>query len=405
MKLLFTVTAQELRATWRDKRTLSSSILVPLLVIPLITVGLPLLISHFLAGERQQRQVVGVVGALPPELRTLLTGGQAGESGVTLINVTDPRAAVQSGQVDAVIAAQHVPSSAQQRGAAQLYYKLGNLKAESGAAAKVTAAVSAYNRQLAARELQRFGLPESTLEPLSLRRVDASRPAESRSGALAFLIPLFLLQFILAGATAAATDSTAGERERGTLEALLSTPAPRPVLLAGKLLATTVTALSAAACSLLGLTLSAPLAALLSGGAASRQAAQAAFGGSLQLGAGSLAGLFALVSSAALLLSALLLLLSLFARSVREAQTLSAPLSLLIVLPAALLQFADFWHASPLLYALPLIGSMLSILEMVKGSLSSSHALLSLAGNLLTAALLALLALRFFGREGVVFRQ
>lgn len=405
MSLLWTVTRQELLTTWRDKRTLSSSILVPLLVIPLLTVGLPLLMGSLIGGQKDRQQTVGVVGTLPPELRAELLG--KGGHNVRLLAVTDPKAAVQGGQADAVVVVKApLPTQAGDSAQAELYYKVGNLKAESGAAGKVRDAVESYNRTLVARKLAALGLPESVLTPVKLKVLDASNAAESSSGALAFIIPLFLLQFILAGATAAATDAAAGERERGTFEALLSTPAPRVTLLLGKLAATTLTALSAAAFSVLGLTLSAPLAVLLTpaGQGAAQKATQAAFGGSLQLGAGDFAGLLLVVAASALLISALLLTLSLFARSVREAQTLISPLSLLIVLPATLLQFADFLHASPLLYALPLVGGMLAILDTVKGVLTPAHLALSLAGNLLTAGILTALAVRFFGRESVAFR-
>ncbi len=404
---LWTVTRQELLSTWRDKRTLSSSILVPLLVIPLITVGLPLLMSNLIGGQKDRQQTVGVVGTLPPELRAELLGPTG--HNVRLVQLEHSKAAVQSGQADAVVEVKTpLPTQAGtgQTGQLSLYYKVGNLKAESGAAGKVTAAVERYNRVLVGRKLHSLGLDDSLLTPVKLQKVDASNPAESSSGALAFIIPLFLLQFILAGATAAATDATAGERERSTFEALLATPAPRSTLLLGKLLATTLTALTAAAFSVLGLTLSAPLALLLTpaGQGAAQKATQAAFGGSLQLGLGGLGALLLTAAASALLISALLLTLSLFARSVREAQTLIAPLSLLIVLPATLLQFADFLHTSPLLYTLPLVGGMLSILDTVKGVLTTEHLLLSLSGNVLAAALLGAVAVRLFGREGVAFR-
>ena len=63
---VWTVARQELLATLRDRRTLSSTVLVPLLMIPLFTVGLPLLFGTLFGGQAQTRQTVGVVGSLPP---------------------------------------------------------------------------------------------------------------------------------------------------------------------------------------------------------------------------------------------------------------------------------------------------------------------------------------------------
>ena len=325
-----------------------------------------------------------------------------------LVAVTDATAAVRNGEVDAALRVQSaLPSQAGTSGELQLIYKVGNLKAESGAASKVKSAVSAYNKVLVGKKLAELKLSPALLTPIALSTLDASNAAEAGSGALAFIIPLFLLQFILAGATATATDSTAGERERGTLEALLATPAPRSTLLMGKLLATTLTALIAAGFSVLGLSLSAPIALLVTpaGQSAAQSATQQAFGGSLALGLGGLGAVLITAASAALLISALLLTLSLFARSVKEAQSYIAPLTLLIVLPATLLQFADFLKTGTAIYAAPLVGSMLVILDTVKGALSAPHLLLSLGGNLLAAAVLTLIATRLFGREGVAFKK
>ncbi|AWN22912.1 ABC transporter permease [Deinococcus irradiatisoli] len=408
MANVWTVTQQELRSTLRDRRTLMSTVLVPLLMIPLFTVGLPLLLGTLFGGQAQTRQTVGVVGELPPALKSQLEQDSKSGKGVRLLPVGDPTAAVQQGDVDAALKVQtRLPSEAGNSGTLQLFYKVGNLKAESGAADKVKSAVSAYNDALVGRKLAQLGLTPTLLTPVKLSVVNASNAAEASSGALAFIIPLFLLQFILAGATAAATDSTAGERERGTFEALLATPTPRHTLLLGKLLATTLTALTAAAFSVLGLSLSAPIALLVTpaGQSAAQSATQQAFGGSLVLGAGGLLAVLLTATTAALVISALLLTLSLFARSVREAQTYIAPLTLLIVLPATLLQFADFLRASDALYAAPLVGSMLVVLDTVKGALSWPHLLLSLGGNVLMAALLTLLATRLFGREGVAFKK
>ncbi len=408
MASVWTVARQELLTTLRDRRTLTSTILVPLIMIPLFTVGLPLLFGTLFGGQAQTRQTVGVVGTLPPALRAQLTQDNKEEKGVRLIAVTDPTAAVQNEDVDAALRVQSaLPSQAGTSGALQLIYKVGNLKAESGAASKVKSAVSAYNKALVGKKLAELNLSPALLTPIALSTVDASNAAEASSGALAFIIPLFLLQFILAGATATATDSTAGERERGTLEALLATPAPRSTLLMGKLLATTLTALIAAGFSVLGLSLSAPIALLVTpaGQSTAQSATQQAFGGSLALGLGGLGAVLITAASAALLISAILLTLSLFARSVKEAQTYIAPLTLLIVLPATLLQFADFLKTSAALYAAPLIGSMLVILDIVKGALSGPHLLLSLGGNVLLAAVLTLIASRLFGREGVAFKK
>lgn len=400
------VALKELLSTLRDRRALLSSILLPLLLIPLFTAGLPLLLGRAFSGQSQERQRVGVVGTLPAALTQRLTRDRPGELGVTLVPVSDPRAAVQAGTVEAALkAADTLPTRAgQSTGTVQLYARLGNLKAESGVISKLNSALESYNASLVAAELKARGLPDNVLTPVRVQRLDASKPQEAASGQLAFLVPMFLLQFILAGGMATAVDSTAGEKERGTLEVLLVSPVRRSEVVVGKLLATCVTALLSAAFGLIGLALSGPVSRLFTPAGGASQIT-AGMGGQLSLTLASLLVLVAMALSAALLLSALLISVSIFARSYKEAQTYVTPISLLIVFPAIGLQFADFIGRGAALYAIPVVNAMVVILDIVKGSLNLPFAVMAVAVNLLVTALLVGLAVRSFGREAVIFRN
>lgn len=409
--MVWRVAARDLLATLRDRRALISTILIPLLIIPLFTLGLPLLLGTLVGNQAQARQKVGVVGTLPPELRAALTrdeqgaGGAVTRAGVTLVPVEDPRAAVAAGEVDAAL---RVVSALPERAGGQsvpleLYAKLGNLRAQTGATSKVETVVEAYNRRLTLERLNASGLDAAVLTPVALRSIDASPAQEQRSGQLAFLIPMLMLNFILSGAMATALDATAGEKERGTLESLLVTPVRRGEVVAGKLLATTLTALLTAAFSLLGFLLAGVASATLLGG--ERRQLTQALGGQLTLTPGGALALAAVVLSAALLISAVLIALSIYARSYKEAQTYATPLTLLIVLPAVLLQFSDFLNLGEAIYAVPLFGSMVSILDTVRGSVTAGHTLTAALANLVGAALLGLLARRSFSREEVIFRN
>ena len=408
------VARKELLSTVRDRRALASSILLPLLLIPLFTVGLPLLLTRALSGQGQERQKVGVIGTLPAALRARLNTDSATEVGVLLVPVSDPVKAVQDGTVQAVLkVTEPLPTRAGQRVATvQLYARLGNLKAESGVIGKVRGVLNAYNSALVAEGLKARGVPASFLTPVRVQTIDASRPQEAASGQLAFLVPMFLLQFILAGSMATAIDSTAGEKERGTLEVLLVSPVRRAEVVVGKLLATSAAALTSAGFGLIGLLVSGVVSALLRGGAGnlaggvnSGGLGSGGLGGQLSVTPGGLAVLALMALSAALLLSALLIAVSIFARSYKEAQTYVTPITLLILLPAVALQFSDFIGRGPALYAVPVVNAMVVILDIVKGVLNTEMALLAVGVNLLFTGLLVLLAVRSFGREQVIFRN
>ncbi|WP_240741106.1 ABC transporter permease [Deinococcus sp. Arct2-2] len=412
--IVWRVAVRDLLATLRDRRTLLGTVLIPLLLIPVFTLGLPQLLGKFVGGQQQERQKVGVVGTLPATLRAALQrdekapDGSVTRAGVTLVAVTDPRAAVADGNVEAALRA---PAALPTRagngtGTLEVYAKLTSLRAQTGAYGKVKDTVDAYNRTLTLERLTALGLNADTLTPIQIKPVDASPPQQQRSGQLAFLIPLLMLNFILTGAMATALDATAGEKERGTLESLLVSPVRRGEVVAGKLLATTLTALTSACFSIIGFLASGFVGGLLQRGqSASSAELSQAFGGQLSLGFGAAVALIGAAISAALLISAILIALSIYARSYKEAQTYVTPLSLAIVIPAVLLQFSDFLSTGPALYAIPLFGSMLAILDTVRGTVTAPNVLIAIAANLLGAFVLALVARRSFGREEVIFRN
>ncbi|WP_278914498.1 ABC transporter permease [Deinococcus wulumuqiensis] len=405
--MVWNVAWRDLLSTLRDRRTLTSTILLPLLVLPLLTLGMPLLMGSLMGGQVRETQKVGVIGTLPPELRRTLTRSEGGGSGVRLQPVQDPIQAVRSGEVEAVIQVPRpLPTQAgNAQGTLELYAKLGNLKSQTGAYAKVRSAVESYNRSLTGKRLTALGLSESVLTPVQVKSVDASPPQEKSAGVLAFLVPMLMLNFLLSGAMATALDSTAGEKERGTLESLLVSPVRRGEVVAGKLLATTLTALVTGVFSLLGFLGTGLFAAALSKRTVMDAQAMQMIGGQLTLTLGSLAAMAVIVLSVALLISAVLIALSIYARSYKEAQTYVSPLSLLIVIPAVMLQFSDFLKAGDWLYATPLFGSMVAILDVVKGQITLQHTLAAVLANLVGTAVLGWLAWRSFGREEVIFRN
>jgi sodium transport system permease protein len=412
LDFIWKVALKELLSTWRDKRTLRSTIILPLVFIPLFTIGFPLVIGRALGGQQEARQKVGVQGTLPADLRARLTNDTKGENGevrsagVDLVPVADARRAVTQDDVDAAIV---VPAGLGGREGdvtrVQLISKASNQRVQAGAAAKVRDALRGYNDTLVARRLEQRGLNTSFLTPVVVQDVDASSRQEQSSGALAFIIPYFLLQFILAGAMAPAIDSTAGEKERGTLEVLLVSPVRRLEVVLGKLVATTLFATLTAVFGVAGFALAGPLSRLVLPAAGGDADISNVFGGTLSVGAGSVAALLLIAVTSALLLSALLIAVSVFARSYREAQTYVTPISILLIVPLFMLQFSDFITKSAWLYAAPLIGGSLAILDLVRGTPDAGNIAVAVVSNLVFAALLTAFGLRSFNREAVIFRN
>lgn len=409
---IFRITGKEILSTVRDRRTLITQVVLPLVMIPLFLIGFPLVIGNTFQREQQERrQTVGVVGLenIPASLKRALETDQPGATGVNLTRIQDATRAVQDGTVEAALVVPSLPTSAGGRPVPiQIHFKESSQRAQL-IYSKLKSAIQTYSGELVTAKLSEFKLPPQTLTPVIAEPVNADTTAERASGVFAFLIPMFIMQWILIGGQATAIDATAGEKERGTLEALLVTPISRLEVVVGKLLAVVGFSVMSTVFSMIGLVLTGLIAAVVMGGQVSRSGGQdklsTAFGGNLSVSAEGFVQLLIVGLTVAVMVGALLLAICIFARSFKEAQTYIAPLGLLIVIPAVFLQFADFVSRGPELYAIPLVGSMVVILDVVKGVLNWSHAGTAILVNLLVAAVAVGLALRNFSREQVLFRN
>ncbi|NMB76010.1 MAG: ABC transporter permease [Myxococcales bacterium] len=255
-------------------------------------------------------------------------------------------------------------------------------------------------RQLGAeiveRRLQARGLPDTFNRPLVVR-------PERLPGAgllvklMSQLLPYLIILFAFLGAVYPAIDLGAGEKERGTLETLLVAPVERLDLVLGKFLVVTLAAMISALLTALSLAVSLRLGmfAMLS------QAGADSF--SFSLGEAALSLL--LVVPTCCIFAAGLLMLSLFSRSFKEAQSAISPLQTLLILPA----FVSFLPGVKLdwgICAVPVVNVTLALKEVFTGNMDRhlGHIGLILASTAVYAALMLWAAAWWSRRERVLFR-
>ena len=354
---IFKVVWKELLSTWRDARTLRATILMPLILNPLILLGLPILFNSTQTGEIEKRQVVGVIGLerMPIGLKKLLESDSIEGKGVSLQAVMDATKSVQDGEVEAtLVLPKAFPVAAGDSSVKiEVHTKLSSQKSQV-VRGKINNAIEAFGTQLVLKKLASVGLSAQTLHPIVAQDVSADTVAEKASGIFGFFIPLLLLSGIIAGGQSTAIDSTAGEKERGTLEALLVTPISRFEVVIGKTLSVTAFALLSACLSILSLLLTGwfsknVLPRLMN----SDTELSRLFGGNIALDAQGYLILLLIALTAAAMLSALMLNICIYAKSFKEAQTYLIPLSLVVSFGSIGLQFADYLQRSSLLYVTP----------------------------------------------------
>ncbi|ADI15453.1 ABC transporter permease [Truepera radiovictrix] len=396
------VAHKEILSTLRDRRAILSNLLIPFFLLPALMLGLPLLLGGLFERETAEVAEVGVEGLerLPePFVRAL----EARD--LTPVATDDVAAAVREGRFNAGLRVPAAFDVALTRGDAQLELVRKSGLQSDLLSGRLEGAVVDVRDELVEVRLRAAGLDPAVLEPVALRTVDASTPAE-RAGAFSWLVPFFIMLWTLMGGQMTAIDATAGEKERGTLEVLLVSPIRRVEVVVGKFVATLLFGLSAAVMAVLGLLFSSFVLGLLFMGRLGSEGRElaTAMGGSLTLEGASVGALLVSSLLLAALVAALLMAVTLFARSYKEAQAYVGPLSLVLILPVVVLQFADFFELGTAFYAVPALGTLLLMDELVTGGASASALALAWGSSLLTTALLLGFALLNFRRERVLFR-
>ena len=225
------VYAKEVLDALRDRRTLLMVLLSSVLLGPLVLIALSGLVASLEArAEKREVFVAGIEHA--PSLRNFLLR----QSTVVRDAPADFEARLRDASLGYPVVV--VPAdfeAALLRGdmpTLELVSDSANKQAEAGAA-RVQRLLLAFSRERTMLSLALRGVSGELLEPLELQERDLAS-TQTRATQLTGMLPFFVLMAVLYGALSAALDTTAGERERGSLEPLLMNPAAPLALVLGK---------------------------------------------------------------------------------------------------------------------------------------------------------------------------
>lgn len=254
---------------------------------------------------------------------------------------------------------------------------------------RLRAALDSYRQRISLLRLQARGISPAVVVPVLVEEIDVSTPS-GRSLMILGMVTYFLFFATLMGGLYLAIDSTAGERERGSLEPLLTLPVSRAQLLGGKLAAT---------CAFMVLSLLLTLTAFsvsLNYLPLEDIDMTANFGPLVVLKS------FLIVLPFVLFGAAMLTLVASFTRSYKEAQSY---LSFVLLVPTLPIVFAGLFalQGNAALMLVPSLSQHLLITELMKGeALNLTHTGISVLSTLGLGGVLALIAARLYGREGIL---
>jgi ABC-2 type transport system permease protein/sodium transport system permease protein len=387
---LFRLARKELTEILRDRRTIITLVVMPLLLYPLLGIGFGLVSQGGKASEVPQKFSIAFPTtakgktAEPMGVR-LWDGAHAlGVARPELLTVDDIDLAVREGQAHVGL---RPVTPGDFAGDWDVVYR-DDVPASREAAHFVQQAAAATDiKDLRAMMKRPPRQPHFVAAPLKT-------PDEERGALrLAVFVPLVLILMTMTGAVYPAIDLTAGERERGTLEVLIAAPVPRVSLLFGKYVAVTAVAVLTALVNLGSMTVS----ILVSG------LTEKVFGpaGVRVL---TLVEIFGLVLLFAAFFSAVLLVVTSFARSFKEAQAYLIPLMVVSLVPGIVGLLPGLSLSGPLA-VVPLLNIVLLARDLLGGHADPVSAAVVVIVTAAYAVLALWVAAQVFGTEGVLYGE
>lgn len=387
---------KELKEILRDRRTLTVMLIIPLVVYPVLFTG----ISAFMESQVEKAENATLRIGLAE------TGGEAGFS-VFLQNVpnvvlstlpNDTAGAKLLIEADSLDAAFFFPAnfgqafdSLQETGYTYFYTSTNN---EFGVEF-IRQVNNSYQDHLTSLKLAELKLNPRILEPATDIERNIASTREQMGSIIGGIIPYFFIIFCLIGCMYPAMDLAAGEKERGTLETLLVSPASRLDIYLGKFLAVALSGFISALAAMAGILISSKFISGDAGGMAEMMSSIIAPETSLLL--------LAILLPLNAFFAAITLMLSIYARTFKEAQSLITPLMIFAVFPAVfgMLPGVTLNYVTALV---PIMNVSLGAKEIIAGTVAVGPLVVTYISLLVYAALALMISVRFFNNEKNIMR-
>lgn len=398
---MWTIYLKELLELTRDRKTLIFTILIPIFAMPLIFGGFAYVSSNMFKNAKLADMSYAMFGKQHSPGLSERFSQQGNLHEVSLASESEIRQAISDERIKfAVVIPPNFDTALQQQQQARITLHYNSASTVDVTQQRVREIVDAYNTSLRSTALSALGLNADqlafALNPIVLDKQSTANQREQMGAIVGGILPYLLLMVCLTAAMYPAIDLGAGEKERGTLETLLLAPVPRGAIVLAKFLVLFTVGMTSAVLmvgSMAGLLLY--------------------FGNSLEgnlallvrsIGLPDLAMVTLMLVPTAAIFASLLLSISIYAKSYKEAAGMITPLMLLIILPTvvAMLPGVELnWMWS----MVPLTNVSLAMKELVKGTMDYRMFGVILASTTVIAGALLLLCRWWFKRESVLFRN
>lgn len=392
--MIFTIFKKELIDTLRDRRTIIAMIVVPVLVFPIL-LGISTNIGkHFDEKQKEEVLKIAIVSDKTENQFTQRLSAIPDSLGPKkLVFKQDTVGLINEIKMDSLKLAFVIPSDFDkqqlnnQQSTIQVYLKGVNL----GNKGRVGNYLSIIERTLLMERFDRLELDQKLIDPINEQYIDISSQKEKIGKVAGGFLPYLFIIFGFIGCMYPAIDLFTGEKERKTLETLLTTPVARWKILIGKMLVISLSGMAAASFALAGMFAGLRLFDLVDVPGLS-----AIIDGILT--PTFILGLFALMIPLTIFFAGIMIPATIYAKSFKEAQSVLTPVNFIILLPAfvGMLPNIELDYTTALI---PIVNIVLATKEMVAGTIDPALLIISYAVMVGAAAISVVFSYKRFGKE------
>lgn len=391
---IITIFLKEMLDTLRDKRTIITMVLVPVLVFPLILIGTSKLQQN--VTEREQARTL-TIGFVNHDHDTRLAEYLQNQEGVELIMMDDENQFGELIRNDSILYGIYVPDGFGEAldnfdvTSLNLYFTGTRIAGTD----RISSLLTAFENRIVQQRLEARQLSQSFVKPFQTQQVNVASGQEMLGKLVGGFLPYLFIIFCFTGAMYPAIDLFTGEKERRTLETLLTAPVSRIEILTGKMGVIALTGLLSAMLALLGLFVGLQVAAGLP------DAIMSVVMGILTLGF--ILMLLLMLLPLSIFFAGILIPLAIYAKTFKEAQSIVTPLTFLVILPAAmgLLPGLEYTAATALI---PILNITLATKEIIAGTIYLPHYLITVVSLIGLAAISVVFCASWFGKESNILR-
>jgi sodium transport system permease protein len=396
MSAFFTIFKKELIDTLRDRRTIIAMVVVPLLIFPLI-IGVTTKISVSQSQKAQAKTLrVALIGNVDARFRENLSAREDIQI-VDDVSEDSVRSFIQSERLDAAfVFAENFDAQQNKMQAGEIRFYFKSTDDDDIAKRRLLEFTGDFEEQLLNERLHQLQLDESVVDAVALMEIDIASMKEKLGKTIGGFLPYIFVIFCFIGAMYPAIDLGAGEKERGTIETLLTAPVSGIEILLGKFGVVVLTGIGSALVSIVGLYIG-----IRQAGEIPPEILEVILG---ILEFKSIVMLVSLLLPLTIFFAGILLTLSIFAKTFKEAQSIITPVNIIVILPVAIGLIPGI-TLNTTTAMIPILNVSLATKEIIAGTIQTGLLIEVYLSLVVLAGLSLFVSSKLFLRESVIFRN